>query len=212
MSAVTPPSGTPYIPSVYPEIEEFYRQHPTLHHEAKALDRTRFYFDQVTKDRPVQKRIDAIYRYKGGAKNQQYVYYSEQWRGENHVGNRQEWGWLVGRVDVPYPHYEWDESTHTRVATSVEGHETKYTIEFNEKNMKQLASEFHNGTKYYVTDGDMTYSVGTQEQFVDWSFEDLVYFGKTGIKPGTQIVGPGDSSAADQARKQISEEEKKKRS
>lgn len=201
--------ATPYIPSVYPEIEEFYKLHPTLYREPKANERGRFYFLEVTKDRPVEKRIDAIYRYKGGARDKEYIFYDEQWRGENHVGNRQEWGWLVGRVDVPYAHFEWDESAHRKIATSVEGHETKYTIEFNDKNIKEISNELHDRTKYYVTDGGITYSIGSQEQFLEWSFDDLMYFGKTGMRPGTQIVTPG-SVAAD-ARKQQAEDEKRKR-
>jgi len=199
----------PYIPSIYPEIEDFYQKHPTLHYERTALDRGKFYFDKVTKDRPIERRVDAVYRIFQGEK--EYVFYSEQWRGTNHVGNRQEWGWLCGRVDVPYAHYEWDESQSTRVATSVEGHERKYTIEFSDKNMKDIAAHFHVGTKYYVTDGEITYTVGTREQFMTWTYDDLVYYGKTGVKPGTQIVSPGGGSD-EAARKQSSEDERKKRS
>ncbi len=154
------------IDSVYPEVAEFYKE-IGLYYEPKALDRNKFRFDVLCKDRPIRKRIDQIYRYKSGGLGQEYIYYSELWEGTDHVGNDQNWGpWIVGRVDIPYAHYRWVEETHTREATEIEGFNTKYLIPFNEQNLisvevhgekREVSSEFHNGTKFYVSDGDRIY-------------------------------------------------------
>ncbi len=190
------------IDSVYQDVADFYKK-IGLYYEPKALDRTKFWFDAHSKDRPVKKVIDGIYRFKSG---EEYMYYHERWLGTDHIGNKIEWGWVVGKVDIPYAHYEWVEATNTREATSIEGHDTKYEIPFNDKNIKEIEHEFHNDTKYYVTDGDRTYGGFTKEMFRTWVFEDLVYFGKTGMKPGTQVVTPDTAKAAEKL-----EDEKKKR-
>ena len=180
------------IPSVYPEVAEFYNK-TGLFYEPKALDRTRLFFDAMVKNREneIVKRIDQIYRYKAGGKGQEYIYYNEQWEGPDHVGNKRSWGWVVGKVEVPYAHYEWQEETHSSQAVEIEGYNTKYSIPFNEKSMKDIENTLHDGTQYLVTDGSRTYGGGiTHEMFNEWSFEDLVYYIKTGMKPGTQLVTP----------------------
>ena len=218
------------IDSVYPEVAEFYKE-IGLYYEPKALDRNKFRFDVLCKDRPIRKRIDQIYRYKSGGLGQEYIYYSELWEGTDHVGNDQNWGpWIVGRVDIPYAHYRWVEETHTREATEIEGFNTKYLIPFNEQNLisvevhgekREVSSEFHNGTKFYVSDGDRIYGgLITEEIFRTWPFEDIVYYIKTGMKPGTQIVTPDAAEEVKRvqeekqkldAAKQKLEDEKKKR-
>ncbi len=200
------------IHSVYPEVAEFYKK-IGLYYEPRSLDRTKVHFDALSKDRPVKKRIDQLYRYKGGAKQQEYIYYNEQWEGIDHVGNRLNWGWIVGRVDIPYAHFQWVEETHSQEATEIEGYNTKYEIPFNEENMNKIKHEIHDGTRYYVTDGDRIYGgLITEEIFNTWPFEDIVYYIKTGVKPGTQIVTPDTAEEVKrvQEEKQRLEAEKKK--
>jgi hypothetical protein len=185
------------IRSIYPEVAEFYDK-TGLYYEPKAQDRDKILFDYMVKDREdkVVKRIGNFYRYKGGSKHQEYIYWYENWIGINHVGNRVYWGYTVGKVDIPYARYQWDENTHSSAPVDIDGYETKYSVLFNEKNMKEIEHMIYDDTQYYAKDGDRTYGGFTEEMFRDWSFDDLIYFGKTGMKPGTQVVTPDTAAEA----------------
>lgn len=201
-----PPGQEVIINSVYKKVADFYKEY-MLPYEPRAIDRTRRHFDYFSRDRPVKKRIDQVYRYRSGLKSQEYIYYNEQWEGTSHDGNKLNWGWTAGKVEVPYPRFVTDDSG-VRYATEVEGHNTEYLIPFNETNLKEMEQEFHDGTKFIVTDGNILYGGPiSEEMFRTWSFDDLIYFSQTGIKPGTQIVSPGN--VAEQVRKQQAEDEKR---
>jgi hypothetical protein len=184
------------IKSVYKEVADFYDQ-TGLDYEPTSLDRRKFWFDAMSKDRPVSERIDGIYRFKGGGRQQEYIYYHQTLIGIDFRGNEITWECIVGRVDIPVAHKEFVPEENAIVATSVDRFDRKYTLPFNEKNIKEIESMFHDGTKYYVTNGDRVYGDITQEMFTDWSFDDLVYYGKTGMKPGTQIVTPDTAKVAE---------------
>jgi len=203
-----PPGQQVIINSVHKKVADFYKEHG-LPYEPKALDRTRRHFDYYSRDRPIKRRIDQVYRYRSGLKSQEYIYYNEQWEGTNHEGNKLNWGWIAGKVDVPYARFVTDDSGY-RYASEIEGHNTEYNVPFNEANLKEMESEFHDGTRFLLSDGNGIYGGPiSEEMFRTWSFEDLAYLCKTGVRPGTQIVTPGEDAAV--ARKQLSEDEKKKR-
>jgi hypothetical protein len=195
------------IKSVYKEVAEFYDE-TGLAYEPTSVDRRKFWFDAMSKDRPISKKIDAIYRYKGGSRQGEYTFYQETWIGTDFRGNEISWEYIVGRVDIPVAHKEFVPEENAIVATSVDRFDRKYEIPFNEKNIKAIEHMFTDDTKYYVTDGSRTYGGDmSQIMFVDWSYDDLIYFYKTGMKPGTQLITPDTAEAA----KKLDEQSKRSR-
>jgi len=167
------------IESVYPEIRDFYRQHPSLDYFPSALDRTRRFFDKMTEGNEITKRIDALYRVMPGGGGKEYVYYAEQWLANDYLGNEANWGWTVGRVEVPKAHMEWVADEGKILATSIERTETKYNIEYNEKNLKEILPLCHNTTQFIINTGNQLYST-TRNSWMNDSFDDCVEFAQTG--------------------------------
>jgi hypothetical protein len=131
----------------------------------------------MTEGNEITKRIDAIYRVKPA--ETEYIYYNQQLEAPDYLGNTANWGCIVGRVEVPKAHFEFIPEEGRVLPVSIERHETKYNVEYNEKNLKEIMPQLHNTTQYIVDTGNRLYSV-TRDSFFRDSFDDAVEFAATG--------------------------------
>lgn len=175
------------IESVYPGIREYYIQNPSLEYFLTAQDRTRRFFDVMTEGNPVTKITDGIYRVMPSDWGQEYMYRHERWLANDYIGKEANWSWVNGKVEVPKANMEWVTDEDKILATSIDRTETKYTVEYNQKNLEEILPRLHNSTQYHIDTGSMRYAI-TRDLFFNDSFDDVIEFLTTGHRQQRKLM------------------------
>lgn len=168
------------------EIRKFYNE-TGLDYIPSAEHRTHAEFAAKAQNRPIKRHIDQVHRVReGGLRGQEKMYFLETHTSKDHRGNRISKFLVNGKFDNPIPTYQYDEITGQNMCTGIDGYETIYQMPFNLKVIDELvdSGEIDDRTQFAVeTPNGRGYGGFSFDEFRNMSFDDLVYIGKTGMRP-----------------------------
>jgi len=190
---------------VHPKAKQIYDDNNLFYLET-AHDQTEKLFKEKSKDRPIKTRVDAIYRLKVGG--EEYLYWSETQFGTDYMGNRISWFNQVGKWDLPIVHKEYFPDQNKSIATNIDDFEEQFDYPFTKEKLEELLKLSHHKTMYMIDSGYIKYGSFSRDEFLNKSFDELLYKGKTGLETGTQMVSPEEARSVRRADKQLNTEQR----
>jgi hypothetical protein len=147
-------------------------------------DKNEFIFFQKVKiaKKPVIHNITKVVRIKIG--NDEHVYYHETLRSRDYLNNMIDHSHVVGKYEDPQFLTSVDPKTDTPRQTEIQGYETIYQFTWTPNIidiwLSQDGFQLDEGCGYIAIQGGKKYGGYTYEQFCEFSYDDLITFGKFG--------------------------------
>lgn len=166
----------------HPDIRDFYNK-TGLEYTLSASDRLAAFFDSTADPDNYTIKVNTLYRIKKGAK--EYLWWYETHSSVNDLGNEISKFIIRGKHEKPIGSYVYDVGSSGRVCTGISRLDTEYDIEFSERLIDEMINkeQIDENTRFAIGSLDRKYSVESSDDFKSMSFDDLLYWSKTGNKP-----------------------------
>lgn len=174
----------------HPKVKEFYDKHG-LDYIKSAHDRKEEWFEATTKGHEHNIHIQQIFRSRSGSLNaKEFIYFYEEDNSLDFKGNEVQMFRIKGKYDMPKGEFKFDEKSGESKCTGIARHEIIYEIPFDKKQIEKWVSDgsIDSKTGFLLDSGGRYYGEISYEDFINLSFDDLLYVCRTGLRPEQKLT------------------------